>query len=144
MFPSFSLFLRLLPIWSLSSISFHAILNWTGQQMSSPSTPSVSEVSPANLRDSAVPRTHVLIAFAAVYVLWGSTYFFIRIGVETIPPFVLAGIRHIALGLGFYPLFRYISKEKPNLVHCPTPITPSPLFFPHPNHPLPCSQTPVP
>jgi len=40
----------------------------------------------------------VLIAFAAVYVLWGSTYFFIRIGVETIPPFVLAGIRHIAIG----------------------------------------------
>jgi drug/metabolite transporter (DMT)-like permease len=55
----------------------------------------------------------VLIAFAAVYVLWGSTYFFIRIGVETIPPFVLAGIRHIAIGLIFYPLFRYQSREKP-------------------------------
>jgi drug/metabolite transporter (DMT)-like permease len=55
----------------------------------------------------------VLIAFAAVYILWGSTYFFIRIGVETIPPFVLAGIRHIAIGLVFYPLFRHLSKEKP-------------------------------
>jgi drug/metabolite transporter (DMT)-like permease len=55
----------------------------------------------------------VLIAFAAVYLLWGSTYFFIRIGIETIPPLVLAGIRHIAIGLVFYPLFRYQSKEKP-------------------------------
>jgi len=55
----------------------------------------------------------VLVAFAAVYILWGSTYFFIRIGVGTIPPFVLAGIRHIAIGLVFYPLFRHVSKEKP-------------------------------
>jgi drug/metabolite transporter (DMT)-like permease len=55
----------------------------------------------------------VLVAFAAVYILWGSTYFFIRIGIETIPPFVLAGIRHLAIGLIFYPLFRHQSKEKP-------------------------------
>src|ERR1700758_4222370 len=81
--------------------------------MSSPSSSSVSEISPATPRASAAPRTHVLVAFAAVYVLWGSTYFFIRIGVETIPPFVMAGIRHIATGLGFYSLFRSPSKEKP-------------------------------
>src|SRR5258708_39588630 len=144
MFPSFSLFLRLLPIWSLSSISFHAILNWTGQQMSSPSTPSVSEVSPANLRDSAVPRTHVLIAFAAVYVLWGSTYFFIRIGVETIPPFVLAGIRHIAIGLVFYPLFRHISKEKPTLAQWRTTIITGLLLLLCGNGALSWAETPVP
>jgi drug/metabolite transporter (DMT)-like permease len=64
----------------------------------------------------------VLVAFAAVYVLWGSTYFFIRIGVETIPPFVLAGIRHIAIGLIFYPLFRYQSKEKPTAAQWRTTI----------------------
>jgi len=81
--------------------------------MSSHSSPSVSAVSPAIPRASAVPRSMILIAFAAVYVLWGSTYFFIRIGIETIPPFVLAGIRHIAIGLIFYPLFRFQSKEKP-------------------------------
>src|ERR1700747_1865486 len=90
--------------------------------MSSPSSSSVSEISPANPLASAAPRTHVLVAFAAVYVLWGSTYFFIRIGVETIPPFVLAGIRHIALGLVFYPLFRHISKEKPTLAQWRTTI----------------------
>lgn len=81
--------------------------------MSAPSTPAGSAVSTAIARASAAPRTMVLIAFAAVYVLWGSTYFFIRIGIESIPPLVMAGIRHIAIGLVFYPLFRYQSKEKP-------------------------------
>jgi drug/metabolite transporter (DMT)-like permease len=81
--------------------------------MSSHSTPSASAVSPAIPHASTAPGSMVLIAFAAVYILWGSTYFFIRIGVETIPPFVLAGIRHIAIGLVFYPLFRHLSKEKP-------------------------------
>ena len=81
--------------------------------MSSHSSPSVSEVSAAIPRASAAPRTMVLLAFAAVYILWGSTYFFIRIGIETIPPFVMAGIRHIAIGLVFYPVFRHLSKEKP-------------------------------
>jgi len=81
--------------------------------MSSHSSPSGSEVSAAIPRASAAPRTMVLIAFAAVYILWGSTYFFIRIGIETIPPFVMAGIRHTAIGLVFYPVFRHLSKEKP-------------------------------
>lgn len=81
--------------------------------MSSHSSPSVSEVSAAIPRATAAPRTMVLLAFTAVYILWGSTYFFIRIGIETIPPFVMAGIRHIAIGLVFYPVFRHLSKEKP-------------------------------
>jgi drug/metabolite transporter (DMT)-like permease len=90
--------------------------------MSSPSSSSVSEISPAAPLASAAPRTHVLVAFAAVYILWGSTYFFIRIGVETIPPFVLAGIRHVAIGLVFYPVFRHLSKEKPTLAQWRTTI----------------------
>ena len=57
----------------------------------------------------------VLLAFAAVYILWGSTYFFIRIGIETMPPLVLAGTRHLAIGLVFYPLFRRLTGEKPTL-----------------------------
>jgi drug/metabolite transporter (DMT)-like permease len=90
--------------------------------MSSPSSPSVSEVSTAIPRACAAPRTMVLIAFAAVYILWGSTYFFIRIGIETIPPFVMAGIRHIAIGLVFYPVFRHLSKEKPTLAQWRTTV----------------------
>lgn len=38
------------------------------------------------------------IAFAAIYVIWGSTYLAIRYAVETIPPLVTAGIRHTVAG----------------------------------------------
>ena len=52
------------------------------------------------------PRAEILLAFGAVYVLWGSTYLAIRIGVETIPPFVLAGLRHLTAGVVLYAWVR--------------------------------------
>ncbi len=51
----------------------------------------------AHLRVASRPQ--IVLAFAAVYVLWGSTYLAIRIGDETIPPFLLAGLRHMTAGL---------------------------------------------
>ncbi|MGC1453131.1 MAG: EamA family transporter [Candidatus Sulfotelmatobacter sp.] len=39
------------------------------------------------------------LAFAAIYLIWGSTYLAIRYAVETIPPLVTAGIRHSIAGL---------------------------------------------
>jgi drug/metabolite transporter (DMT)-like permease len=60
-------------------------------------------------------RTLVLLSFASVYVLWGSTYFAIRVGVESIPPYLMAGIRHLVVGLTFYPLVRLTTREKPAL-----------------------------
>jgi drug/metabolite transporter (DMT)-like permease len=38
------------------------------------------------------------LAFAAIYLVWGSTYLAIRYAVETIPPLVTAGIRHSITG----------------------------------------------
>ena len=46
-------------------------------------------------------RVSVLLAFATVYVIWGSTYLAIRFGVETIPPFLMAGVR-FAIGGGMF------------------------------------------
>lgn len=40
----------------------------------------------------------MLLAFAAIYLIWGSTYLAIRYAVETIPPLVAAGIRHTIAG----------------------------------------------
>jgi len=40
----------------------------------------------------------VLLAFAAIYLIWGSTYLAIRYAVETIPPLVAAGVRHTIAG----------------------------------------------
>ena len=40
----------------------------------------------------------VLLAFSAIYVLWGATYLAIRYAVETIPPLVAVAIRHTLAG----------------------------------------------
>ncbi|THU41897.1 EamA family transporter [Niastella caeni] len=49
------------------------------------------------LKRSASP-VMVVIAFATVYLVWGSTYFFIQRAVATIPPFILGAIRFIIAG----------------------------------------------
>jgi drug/metabolite transporter (DMT)-like permease len=43
-----------------------------------------------------------VLAFAAVYVIWGSTYLGIKIAIETIPPFLMAGTRFIIAGALLY------------------------------------------
>src|ERR1700757_4830924 len=40
----------------------------------------------------------IALAFAAIYIVWGSTYLAIRYAVESIPPLVTAGIRHTIAG----------------------------------------------
>ena len=44
-------------------------------------------------------RLALLAAFFAIYVVWGSTYLAIRYAVETIPPLIVAGFRHIVAGV---------------------------------------------
>lgn len=39
-----------------------------------------------------------IVAFAVVYLVWGSTYLGIRIGLETMPPLLMAGTRFLAAG----------------------------------------------
>ncbi len=39
------------------------------------------------------------LAYAAVAIFWGTTFFAIRIGVETFPPFLMAGFRHSIGGI---------------------------------------------
>ncbi len=43
-------------------------------------------------------------ALVVVYVVWGSTYLAIRVGVETIPPLLLAGVRYLLAGAVLYPV----------------------------------------
>lgn len=44
------------------------------------------------------PTAMLLAAFATIYILWGSTYTAIRIVVETLPPFLAAGVRFLIAG----------------------------------------------
>lgn len=45
------------------------------------------------------PKALVLSAFAAVYLIWGSTYLAIFLAIKTIPPFFMAGSRFLIAGL---------------------------------------------
>src|SRR5260370_39702680 len=67
--------------------------------------PKRSEGTPAPLpHNPASATTLVLMGFAAVYIVWGSTYLAIRIGIESFPPLILAGLRHTFVGLFLYPV----------------------------------------
>jgi drug/metabolite transporter (DMT)-like permease len=48
---------------------------------------------------STQSRTKLLLAFAAIYLLWGSTYLAIRLAIDTLPPFFMAGVRFLTAGL---------------------------------------------
>lgn len=47
---------------------------------------------------SSATRSRLLLAFAAIYIVWGSTYLGIRVAVESLPPFLMASLRFCASG----------------------------------------------
>jgi drug/metabolite transporter (DMT)-like permease len=60
-------------------------------------------------------KSRVVLAFAAVYVVWGSTYLAIRFGVQTIPPFMMAGMRFLVAGLPLYAYARIRGAARPSV-----------------------------
>ena len=64
------------------------------------------------------PTTFRLIAaFAAVYLIWGSTYLAILFAIETIPPFFMAAMRFLTAGVLLYVWQRSRGGPKPEPVH---------------------------
>jgi drug/metabolite transporter (DMT)-like permease len=53
---------------------------------------------------AARKKTLVIIAFAALYLIWGSTYLGIRFSIQTIPPFLMAGARFVLAGIIMYAI----------------------------------------
>jgi drug/metabolite transporter (DMT)-like permease len=49
--------------------------------------------------DAPATRRRAWIAWAAVCIIWGTTYLAIKIGLDTIPPFLMGGLRYIASGV---------------------------------------------
>src|SRR6184192_905735 len=49
-------------------------------------------------------KIRIVIAFAALYLIWGSTYLGIRFAIETIPPFLMAGTRFLIAGVIMYAI----------------------------------------
>src|ERR1700733_1530978 len=48
------------------------------------------------------PAWKTILAFAIIYLVWGSTFFAIRIGVREVPPFLLAAMRFLVAGVVLY------------------------------------------
>jgi drug/metabolite transporter (DMT)-like permease len=60
------------------------------------------------LSESERPSTvHLVLAWGAVYLIWGSTYLGIRLAIESIPPFLMAGSRHLLAGVLLYGWSRF-------------------------------------
>lgn len=55
----------------------------------------------------------LVLAFAAIYLIWGSTYLGIRYAIETIPPFLMAGARFIIAGVVIYSLTAWQGAPRP-------------------------------
>src|SRR6187551_2367093 len=65
----------------------------------------------------------LIAAFAAVYLIWGSTYLAIKYAIETLPTFLMAGVRFTVAGAILYAWARASSNyEKPKLAHWKTSL----------------------
>jgi drug/metabolite transporter (DMT)-like permease len=58
-------------------------------------------------------RWQTLLAFAIIYLVWGSTFLAIRVGVREVPPFLLAGMRFFAAGIVLYAWMRAKGTSSP-------------------------------
>lgn len=68
------------------------------------------------------------LAFAAIYLVWGSTYLAIRYAVETIPPLVTAGVRHSIAGTTLFA-WAWARGFRPTRAHWISGFVLGALFF---------------
>ena len=62
-----------------------------------------------------IPGTKIILAFSSVYIIWGSTYLAIRFAIETIPTFLMGGVRFLVAGFMVYLFLRLRGREKPSM-----------------------------
>lgn len=61
------------------------------------------------------PQGKLITAFAAVYLIWGSTYLGIRFAIETIPPHLMAAARFLVAGAILYAWSRWRGAPAPTV-----------------------------
>jgi drug/metabolite transporter (DMT)-like permease len=61
------------------------------------------------------PSWKLLLAFAIIYFVWGSTFLAIRVGVREVPPFLLAGLRFLIAGAVLYAWMRAKGTASPSV-----------------------------
>ncbi|HEX3135011.1 MAG TPA: EamA family transporter [Planctomycetota bacterium] len=66
---------------------------------------------------TAAPTSHLIIAFAALYLIWGSTYLGMAIAIETMPPFLMAAARFVVAGGILFVVRRLLGDPWPSAQH---------------------------
>jgi drug/metabolite transporter (DMT)-like permease len=61
----------------------------------------------------SAPTGQLVLAFAAVYVIWGSTYLAIQFAIKTLPPLLMAGVRFLLAGAVLYLFMRVRGQRAP-------------------------------
>lgn len=56
-------------------------------------------------------------AFAAIYIIWGSTYLAIVFAIESLPPFLMAGLRFLLAGALLYTFALLKGAQAPSRLH---------------------------
>lgn len=69
------------------------------------------------MNNSTPSKALVILAFLSVYLIWGSTYLGIRFAIETIPPFLMAGVRFLIAGAVLYAYTRLRGMTVPTRIH---------------------------
>lgn len=59
-------------------------------------------------------RWQIVLAFAIIYLVWGSTFLAIRVGVHEVPPLLLAAMRFVAAGVLMYAWLRWRGTAAPS------------------------------
>ena len=68
-------------------------------------------------RPTSPSRAQIIAAFASIYLIWGSTYLAISYAVQTIPPFLMGGLRFVVSGAALYAWARYRGAARPTRIH---------------------------
>src|SRR5437763_17075732 len=68
-------------------------------------------------------RIQVIAAFAALYLIWGSTYLAILFAIQSIPPFLMAGARFLLAGLIMFAIARTPGPLRSTAAEWPTTLT---------------------
>ncbi len=74
-------------------------------------------------------KLRIIFAFIAVYIVWGTTYLAIKFAVETIPPFLMMGIRSLTAGIVLYTWGRLRGDANPVRAELPSLFVIGFLFF---------------
>ena len=61
-------------------------------------------------------RVQLVLGFACIYVVWGSTYLAIRWSIATIPPFIMGATRFLIAGIALYAWSRARGAPKPSSI----------------------------